>query len=62
MSMISFLGYNIEDTTNKIFQVCCLLTSGDGVEKVIFLVVWVRICCGRVKRFRNCMGQNLNLT
>ena len=26
------MGYNIEDAINKIFQVCWLLTSGDGEQ------------------------------
>ena len=30
MSRISWFGCNIEDTINKIFQVCWLFTSRDG--------------------------------
>ena len=32
MSRLSWQGYNIEATINKIFQVCWLLISGDGEE------------------------------
>ena len=39
-SRISWLGYNIEDTINKIFQVYWLLTSGNGEENGYAVGVW----------------------
>ena len=40
MSRISLLRYNVEDTINKIFQVCWLLTSGDGKENGYVVGSW----------------------
>ena len=60
---ISFLEYNIEDTINKIFQVCWILTSGDREEKGCVVGGWGGgKCCGWLQFFTICMGQRLNMT
>ena len=40
VSRLSWQGYNIEDTINKIFQVCWLFISGDGEENGYVVGGW----------------------